>query len=172
MAIKRPVLPEATSQPSADRPRLGLRALIGSGDRIGLFVLPIVVVGVVLALAFPAVSSVGGPPTWLWVLSTVVLTVGVVVWGWSVALILTRVRAGELVTTGPYSVVKHPLYTTVALLVLPWLGFLFDTWLGAVLGIALYVGSRLYAPAEEAELAERFGPAWDAYRRSAKLPWL
>lgn len=87
-------------------------------------------------------------------------------------LILTKVRAGELVTTGPYSLVKHPLYMSVALLVLPWLGFLLDTWLGAVIVIALYLASRVFAPAEEADLADRFGPEWDAYCRRVTVPWL
>jgi protein-S-isoprenylcysteine O-methyltransferase Ste14 len=90
----------------------------------------------------------------------------------TVLLILTKVRAGELVTTGPYSLVKRPLYTSVALLVLPWLGFPFDTWLGAVLGIALYAASRLFAPAEETELADRFGAEWDAHCHRVKVPWL
>jgi protein-S-isoprenylcysteine O-methyltransferase Ste14 len=102
----------------------------------------------------------------------VVLAVGFVGWGWSAALILTRVRAGELVTTGPYALVAHPLYTSVALLVLPQLGFPLDSWLGVLLGAALYIASRLYAPAEEAELAERFGSDWTAYRRSVLFSWL
>ncbi len=91
---------------------------------------------------------------------------------WSVFLILTKARAGELVTTGPYSLVRHPLYTSVALLVLPWLGILLNTWLGALIGIALYVASRLFAPAEEADLADRFGHDWDAYGHRVKVPWL
>lgn len=37
---------------------------------------------------------------------------------------------------------------------------------------APYVGSRLFAPAEEADLAGRFGPQWDAYRHRVKVPWL
>jgi len=41
-----------------------------------------------------------------------------------------------------------------------------------VIGLAVYVGSRLFAPAEEAELRKTFGVAWDAYARSVKLPWL
>jgi protein-S-isoprenylcysteine O-methyltransferase Ste14 len=153
-------------------PRLRLGALIGSGDRIAAFILPFVLVGVTLNIAFPAAFSAGGPPAWLQAVSAFVLAAGVAVWAWSVLLILTKVRAGELVTTGPYSLVKHPLYTSVALLVLPWLGFLLDTWLGALIGIALYVASRLFAPAEEAELADRFGPEWDAYCRRVKVPWL
>jgi protein-S-isoprenylcysteine O-methyltransferase Ste14 len=67
---------------------------------------------------------------------------------------------------------KHPLYTRVALLVLPWIGFLLDTWVGAVIGIGLYVGSRIYAPAEEASLAATFGPKWDEYARTVRMPWL
>jgi protein-S-isoprenylcysteine O-methyltransferase Ste14 len=154
------------------RPRLGLRALIGSGDRIDAVVLPFLVVGILLNLAFPEAFRVGGPPRWLTVVSAVLLALGVVVWAWSLVLILTKVRAGELVTSGPYAVVRHPLYTGVALLVLPWLGFLFDSWLGAALGVALYAASRRYAPDEEAELADDFGAAWDAYRDRVMLPWL
>jgi protein-S-isoprenylcysteine O-methyltransferase Ste14 len=154
------------------RPRLRLGALIGSGDRITAFVLPFVLAGVALNIAFPQAFSVGGPPPWLQAVSVVVLAVGVVVWAWSVLLILTKARAGELVTTGPYSLVKHPLYTSVALLVLPWLGFLLDTWIGTLIGIALYVASRLFAPAEEADLADQFGPEWGAYCRRLKVPWL
>jgi protein-S-isoprenylcysteine O-methyltransferase Ste14 len=115
---------------------------------------------------------VAGPPLWLQAVSAVVLTVGVVVWAWSVLLILTKVRAGELVRTGPYLLVKHPLHMSVALLALPWLGFLLGTWLGALIGIALYAASRLLAPAEEADLAGRFGPEWEAYCRRVKIPWL
>jgi protein-S-isoprenylcysteine O-methyltransferase Ste14 len=119
---------------------------------------------------FPAVFEVGGPPAWLWTLSIVVLAVGVVMWVWSVALIVTRVPNGELITTGPFAVVRHPLYTSVSLLVLPWLGFLLDTWLGLALGIVLYLASRRYEPAEEAELAATFGASWDRYRDTVRFP--
>jgi protein-S-isoprenylcysteine O-methyltransferase Ste14 len=67
---------------------------------------------------------------------------------------------------------KHPLYTGVALLVLPWAGFLLNTWLGVVLGIVLYIGDRRYAPEEEAGLAATFGPRWEAYSRSVLMPWI
>lgn len=154
------------------RPVLGLRQLIGSGDRIALFVLPFLLVGLALNLLFPAAFDVGGPPRWLQVLSWTLLAVGVVVWAWSVALLLTRARAGELITSGPYAVVRHPLYTAVGLLVLPWLGFLLDTWLGVLVGVALYAGARRFAPAEEAELAQRFGADWDEYSRRVVIPWL
>lgn len=84
--------------------------------------------------------------------------------------ILTKVRAGQSVASGPYAVVKHPLCARRR--VAPWLGFLFDSWLGAALGVAPYAASRRFAPDEEAELAGDFGAAWDDYRDHVMLPWL
>ena len=67
---------------------------------------------------------------------------------------------------------EAPLYTRAALLVLPWLGFLLNTLLGAAIGIVLYVASRMFAPAEEVELAQTFSAVWDAHTADVKLPWL
>jgi protein-S-isoprenylcysteine O-methyltransferase Ste14 len=151
---------------------MNLRGLVGSGDKIGLLMLPFLVVGLILNIAFPSQFSVGGPSTILTVISLVILIPGVTIWIWSVVLILARVPKGQLITTGPYSIVKHPLYTGVALLVLPWVGFLLNTWLGVVIGIVLYVGSRLFAPKEEEVLSKVFGTTWDEYCSEVKIPWL
>ncbi len=164
--------PTRTTPPAAMKPRVDLRLLIGSGDRIGRFTLPVVVAGLALNARFPARFAVGGPPTWLRAASLAVLGAGVATWASSVALILTKVPRGELITTGPYAVVKHPLYTSVALLVLPAAGFLRNTWLGAVIGLTMYAGAWRFAPEEEAKLARTFGADWEAYRRRVKLPWL
>ena len=151
---------------------MNLRRLVGSGEKIGLLLLPFLVGGVLLNLAFPSLFSVGGPSTPLRIASILVLIPGVTIWAWSVVLILTRVPRGELITDGPYALVLHPLYAGVAMLVLPWIGFLLNTWLGVVLGIVLYVGARIFAPEEEADLSASFGARWDAYRRSVILPWV
>jgi protein-S-isoprenylcysteine O-methyltransferase Ste14 len=152
--------------------RRRLKILIGSGDKIGLFILPFLLAGLVLNIVYPAAFAVGGPAAALRDVSIVVLIPGLAMWAWSVVLILRKVPRGELITNGPYSIVKHPLYTSVALLVLPWLGFLFNTWLGALIGIILYIGSRIFAPAEEAALSKTFGASWDEYCNSVKIPWL
>ena len=146
--------------------------LIGSGDKIMLFVLPFLAAGLILNIAFPSIFSVGGPPAALRLVSIAGLLVGVAIWAWSIGLILMRVPRGELITSGPYAVVKHPLYTAVALLVLPSIGFLANTWLGAALGVVMYAASRRFAPAEEASLAKTHGQAWTDYTQTVRIPWL
>lgn len=154
------------------RRRTTLMDLVGSGHKIALFTLPFAVAAVLVNFAAPEFFGKGTPPPALRIAWAVVLVAGLVVWGWSVALILTKVPRGELITTGPYAVVKHPLYTGVALLVLPSVGFLFGSWLWAFVGAVLYVGSRLFAVEEEAELAAHFGERWDRYCHSVWIPWL
>jgi len=149
-----------------------LRNLVGSGDKIMLMTLPFLIVGLILNVTMPSLFSVGGPSVVLRVISMILLVPGVIIWIWSVVLILTKVTQKKLITSGPYSLVKHPLYTAVALLVLPWAGFLLNTWLGALLGLVLYVGSRMFSPREEEGLSAAFGPAWEQYCRNVKIPWL
>ena len=149
-----------------------LKALMGSGDKIMLFTLPFLAIGAALNFLYPAAFHVGGPSPILRTISIIVLLLGVIVWLWSVFLILAKVPRNELITSGPFALVKHPLYTGVSLLVLPWAGFLIDTWLGALVGCALYTGSRLFSKNEEKNLSKSFGAAYTEYVKKLYIPWL
>jgi protein-S-isoprenylcysteine O-methyltransferase Ste14 len=149
-----------------------LKALIGSGEKIGLLILPFLIVGVALNIVIPSFFSIGGPSIVLTVISIVILIPGIAIWIWSVILILIKVPRNELITNGPYSLVKHPLYTGVAFLVLPWIGILCNTWLGILIGAILYIGSRKFSPEEEEILAKTFGAAWDEYCMKLRISWL
>ena len=151
---------------------INLKELVGSGEKIGPLLLPVLIIGLILNIIFPAWFSVGGPSVVLKVISIIVLIPGVINWLWSVVLIITKVPQKKLITNGPYALVKHPLYTGVAILVLPWIGFLLNTWLGVLVGVTLYIASRIFSPEEEAILAKTFGTAWDEYSEKVKIPWL
>jgi len=149
-----------------------LKVLVGSGDKIGLLTLPFVIIGLILNIMFPSLFNVGGPSIVLKTISIIILIPGITIWIWSTVLILIKVPQQKLITNGPYSLVKHPLYAGVALLVLPWIGFLFNTWLGVLIGIVLYIASRVFSPEEEAILSKTFGTTWDEYCHKVKIPWL
>lgn len=149
-----------------------LKVLVGSGSKIGLLTLPFLIIGLILNFMFPSVFSVGGPPLVLMVISIILLVPGVIIWIWSVYLIITKIPKKQLITTGPYALMKHPLYTGVSLLVLPWIGFLLNTWLGLLIGIVIYIGSRLFSRDEEKMLSKMFGAKWSAYIKKVKISWL
>ncbi len=152
--------------------KVTLKDLMGSGDKIMLLTAPFLIIGLILNILFPSLFSVGGPSTVVKVISIIVLIPGVILWLSSVVLILTKVPQGKLITSGPYALVKHPLYTSVALLVLPWVGLLLNSWLGILVGAVLYISSRRFSPAEEVGLSKTFGARWDEYCRKVLFPWL
>ena len=150
---------------------MNIRTLVGGGDRIGLVTLPFLVVGVVLNIAFrrcspSAVRRRGSACSRCSSCWSGSLT------GRGVCLLLIKVPRRELITNGPYAVVKHPLYTGAALLVLPWLVPAQHPARRRDQDFMLYVASRMFAPAEEVELAQTFSGVWDAYIAEVKLPWL
>ncbi len=148
-----------------------LKVLVGSGDRIMSLTLPFIVIGVAANILWPSVFTLGFGQGGL-IAGIVLLVVGVPVWFTGVAQVLVNVPKKRLITTGPFAVVPHPMYTAVSLLVFPGLGLLFDTWVGAGIGVVLYVSSRIFSPAEDRILAEVFPKEYAEYRQRVLMPWL
>jgi protein-S-isoprenylcysteine O-methyltransferase Ste14 len=90
-----------------------------------------------------------------------------------------RVLAGlyadhELIRTGPYAIVRHPVYASLFLMMLA-SGLLFARWPMLLLSIVLYIaGTEIRIHAEEGLLRQRFGKAFEQYQRSvpAYLPFV
>ncbi|MFZ1041735.1 MAG: isoprenylcysteine carboxylmethyltransferase family protein [Anaerolineales bacterium] len=151
---------------------MNIKELIGIGDKTGRIIFPIIIIGILINILFRSYFFIGGPSSWLLIISTIVLIIGLINCIWSQILIIINVPKHKLITSGPFSIVKHPLYTGVSLLVIPWVGLLINTWLGVVIGITLFIILRIYAPEEEKKLSNIFGIAWTEYTKKVRIPWL
>lgn len=78
-------------------------------------------------------------------------------------------RDQRLVTTGPYALVRHPMYLGLAIAAVGGL-LLYRTWTTVVF-VGLLPVLAFRARREEATLAERFGAAWAEYRDRVPV-WL
>jgi protein-S-isoprenylcysteine O-methyltransferase Ste14 len=148
-----------------------LKVLVGAGRQVMGLTLPFIVAGIVLNILFPAWFALGFGTGGM-IAGVILLVIGVPVWISSVVLILVWVPRKKLITTGPFAVMLHPLYTSVALLVIPGLGLLFDSWVGLAIGAVLYISSRIFSPGEERLLLQYFPKEYPAYRKRVVLPWL
>ena len=84
------------------------------------------------------------------------------------------VEGHQLITYGPYSVVRNPIYASLALLMVS-LGMTFATPLRVAIALLLYVtGTLMRIGAEEELMRATFGEQWEEYRRRvpALIPWL
>lgn len=84
-----------------------------------------------------------------------------------------RVNAGlyedhELVTSGPYRIVRHPIYTSL-LAILGSTLCLLTPWQWAALSLGLFVaGTEIRVYTEDRLLASRFGERFTEYQRSVR----
>lgn len=148
-----------------------LKTLIGAGDQIIGCTLPFALIGIIANLLEPQFFRLN-PGRLGTVLGLVLLGLGVPLWLYAVVQILQNVPQNKLITSGPFALMLHPLYTSVALLVLPGIALLSGNWTWLALGAVLYLWVRVFAVQEEQKLAEIFGAAYRTYRARVRWPWL
>lgn len=73
-------------------------------------------------------------------------------------------REHQLVTSGPYRWVRHPLYTVGSSMFVAF-GLMADNWFIALLGVLAFLAMAVRTPREEANLIAKFG---DEYREYMK----
>ena len=115
------------------------------------------------------------PEPFQWVgLALVVLGIGFALWaiatlGRHYDLELEIHRDHELVRSGPYRLVRHPVYTGLGLHFIGACLATGDVVLIAGTLLATFPALYLRAKTEEGLLRERFGPAYDAYAREVGM---
>jgi len=144
----------------------------GAGLRWGGVTTAYVAVATVVHVAwYPRLVMAGLAPGVAGAIGGGVILAGV---AWYVAsrLYLHRGRAaGELVTDGPYALVRHPLYAAAVWLILPGVALVVRSWALAPAPLVAYVAIRFFLPAEERVLRARYGQAYDRYRRRTPALW-
>ena len=161
----------ANAQPSAGNP---LRFLMHVPVP-WVFVLAYLL-GVAVERALRPAASV--PLTIVWAAGAVLLALGVLIAGWSLAL-FRRARtttvpgkaSASLVTSGPYRFTRNPMYVALSLAYLGEAGLLKQVWPVIFLPLVLAYLNWVVIPVEEARLREVFGERYDRYRASVRR-WL
>jgi protein-S-isoprenylcysteine O-methyltransferase Ste14 len=90
-----------------------------------------------------------------------------------------RIHAGlyhdhALVRTGPYAIVRHPIYASLLAILLCTL-LLLTAWQAIPISLAVFIcGTEIRVHSEEQLLASRFGEQFEAYRQSvsAYIPFV
>ena len=137
-------------------------SIVGQGGRIMLRTAPAALLAVVAHLRAPALATLPPSARILAPLGVTLLAIGAALWLTAVVQLVAGFSHGKLVTTGAYGVCRNPIYSSVALLVLPGVALVTGAWVYLGVGAVLCLAVRRCIPEEERDLARVFG---DEYRR-------
>jgi protein-S-isoprenylcysteine O-methyltransferase Ste14 len=94
----------------------------------------------------------------------VLLILGVPMWAMGVWTIVHAFRRGELVTSGVFGLVRHPIYSAWIVFIFPGIALLCRSWLMFGASVVSYAILKLLIWREDQYLEETFGQAYLDYR--------
>lgn len=92
------------------------------------------------------------------------IALGATLYFWGLLHMIRAVKSGQLDTTGPFSLVRHPMYSAWILMIFPGISLVSGAWLMWGSPVIAWLFFRQWVKAEEQKLTELFGPAYLAYR--------
>jgi protein-S-isoprenylcysteine O-methyltransferase Ste14 len=137
----------------------------GAGPKWGLVSAPYLAAAIAAhVVAYPRFVISRVPYPALVIAGSLLTATGVCIYVAAAVELRKGIRKGRLVTTGLYSFVRHPLYAAGIFFITPGVALLSQSWLLVPMPLLMYVGFRIFVPAEDKALLERFGDAFGEYR--------
>jgi protein-S-isoprenylcysteine O-methyltransferase Ste14 len=137
--------------------------IIGQGGKIILFMLPSLITAILVHIYFPKFAALPEQIGFVRTIGYVLLIPGIALWGTAVTQLLIGFPQGKLITRGAYSVVRNPIYSSVALFILPAVALITLTWVYFVVSAFLYAGVMIFITKEEQQLTRAFGKSYTDY---------
>ena len=137
--------------------------IIGQGGKIILFMLPSLIAAILVHTYFPRIAALPDSIRFIQPVGYILLVPGLILWGTAVIQLLTGFPKGKLVTTGAYSVVRNPIYSSVTFFILPAVSLITLTWVYFVAAAFLYAGVMIFIGKEEEQLTQAFGKEYKNY---------
>ena len=139
-------------------------SFFGIGPKIGIILIPWLVVTIAISLLTGIFSYTSGEKTYLVLSGAILLIVGLIFYFSSVRLLLNGLKLGKLVTSGTFSLCQNPLYVSFIFFLIPAISLLINSWLVLITCIAGYIPLKMFIKNEYRELEKYFGDEYLKYR--------
>jgi Putative protein-S-isoprenylcysteine methyltransferase len=138
--------------------------IVGQSGKIILFMLPSLITAIAVHRYLPDIAALPESLSFIKPVGYVLLPLGVILWGTAVIQLMIGFSKGKLVTSGAYSVVRNPIYSSVTFFILPAIALITQTWAYFAVSVFLYIGVMLFIGVEEQQLTKAFGYKYENYK--------
>jgi len=137
----------------------------GVGPRIGAPSILYTLAAWAATKEWPGVFLIPLLPDFARVVGVILLIAGLLVWASGVITVMLAYNRDELVATGIFALVRHPVYAGWITLGLPGLALIASSWPMLITPFMAYAIFKHFIHREDEYLQKRFGQAYLDYRR-------
>ena len=137
--------------------------IVGQGGKIILFALPPLIAAIWVHTNAPQIAALPESIGFIQPVGYLLLLPGLILWGAAVVQLMLCFSKGKLVTTGAYSIVRNPIYSSATFFILPAVALMTLTWVYCVVSVFLYIGVMVFIGKEEKQLTMVFGKEYEDY---------
>ena len=137
----------------------------GIGPKIGVILIPWLVITIVLSSISSYFVFTHEPHTNLQIAGSILLIVGLIFYFSSVRLLLKGLKSGKLVTSGTFGLCQNPLYVSIIFIIIPALSLLLNSWLVLTTCFVGFIPFKLFIKREYQDLEKFFGEEYLKYKR-------
>ena len=137
----------------------------GIGPRILVSAAAYAVLGGVATCLWPTACLIQWPPPSVFVtVGILLLVIGVPMWLIAVRAVMRAYNSDRLVTSGVFSLVRHPVYSAWIVFNIPAIALLFRSWPLLLAPVVAYAVFKSSIRTEDEYLEQRFGQEYRDYR--------
>jgi len=141
--------------------------LFGCGPKLALLCLPYVILSLIVMYRYPEFFDLRFLDfSYIKVLGFVWLGLGIIFWIYSAIFFLKYFKPGRLITEGPFTLCRNPIYSSIIVFLIPSLALIFHSGLTFSISLVLYLGFKISIHGETNMLRRIFGEEYGIYEKS------
>ena len=141
--------------------------LFGCGPKLAILCLPYIILSSVVMYMYPEFFDLKFLDIiYAKVAGIIWLLAGIIFWIYSAVYFLKYFKPGELITQGPFSLCRNPIYSAIIVFIIPSLALIFHSGLTLSISLVLYIGFKISIHGETSVLRRIFGERYELYEKS------
>ena len=137
---------------------------LGVGPKIFVCISPFILIFAIISFLFEPNFQFPIESFYLSMLGTVFLIIGIISFVYSEMILRKAFNASQLLTTKIFAFIRHPLYASMGLGILPGILFILNSWLLFLILPIYYLLVRIFIREEESYLENKFGDKYVQYK--------
>jgi len=138
----------------------------GVGPKMTLTLVPFIVLLGTLNIIFSPAFQLPINQIWMIPIGIVLIIIGIIIFIKSEILLRKTYKASELLVTGFYGHVRHPMYGSFILFIIPGIVIVINSWILFFLPFIFYIIFRIFIKQEESYCLKKFGEKYTHYKKN------